>query len=230
MLSTNMIMLQIVADGLKTLKDEMVFVGGSVAELYASDPTLSDIRPTLDVDCVIEIKSRLDHSKLEDNLRKIGFVNDRSENAPICRWLFCNIKVDIMPIDEEILGFSNRWYLEGVKNKMEINLVDGTSIFIFKPEYYLAAKFEAHKNRGGNDLRQDHDFEDIIYLFDNRFDIEREVQESNATVKTYLSEECKILISNRGLTEGIETALPFGADDERVSMIKNIIVSIAEFE
>jgi len=33
----------------------MVFVGGAVAELYASNPELSDIRPTLDVDCVIEL-------------------------------------------------------------------------------------------------------------------------------------------------------------------------------
>ena len=36
--STNMNMLQTVASGLGELKDEMVFVGGAVAELYASDP------------------------------------------------------------------------------------------------------------------------------------------------------------------------------------------------
>jgi hypothetical protein len=55
--NSNVAMLQTVAIGLEELKDEMVFVGGSVAELYASDPAASDIRPTLDVDCVIELSS-----------------------------------------------------------------------------------------------------------------------------------------------------------------------------
>ena len=34
----NIDMLQTVADGLEELKDEIVFVGGAVAELYADDP------------------------------------------------------------------------------------------------------------------------------------------------------------------------------------------------
>jgi len=44
----NIIMLQTVASGLGDLVDEMVFVGGAVAELYADDPASSDIRPTQD--------------------------------------------------------------------------------------------------------------------------------------------------------------------------------------
>ncbi len=54
---TNIVMLQIVADGLEELKEEVVFVGGAVTELYADDPAFSDIRSTLDVDCVIELSS-----------------------------------------------------------------------------------------------------------------------------------------------------------------------------
>lgn len=57
MLSDNIDMLQTVADGLEELKDEIVFVGGAVAELYADDPASSDIRPTQDVDCTIPDKS-----------------------------------------------------------------------------------------------------------------------------------------------------------------------------
>ena len=55
--STNILMLQTVANGLGELKDEMVFVGGAVAELYADNPAASEIRPTIDVDCVIEIST-----------------------------------------------------------------------------------------------------------------------------------------------------------------------------
>ena len=36
---------------------KVVFVGGSVAELYAEDPAAPDIRPTMDVDCVIKTEN-----------------------------------------------------------------------------------------------------------------------------------------------------------------------------
>jgi len=110
-------MLQTVANGLKELKEEVVFVGGAVAELYASDPAASDIRPTQDVDCVIELSSRLEHKRLEENLRRKEFENDTSPGAPICRWIYNDIKVDVMPTDCDILGFSNRWYTDVLKTK-----------------------------------------------------------------------------------------------------------------
>ena len=117
--STNIIMLQTVANGLGELKDEMVFVGGAVAELYADNPAASEIRPTIDVDCVIEIRSRLQFAKMEENLRARGFKNDTSASAPICRWIYKDIKVDVMPTDSDVLGFSNRWYEEGIEIKIK---------------------------------------------------------------------------------------------------------------
>lgn len=119
------------------------------------------------MDYVIELSSRNKHTRLEETIRAKGFANDTSIDAPICRWIYKNIKVDVMPTDENILGFSNQWHVEGIENKMLKTLPDGTEIFVFSPEYYLAAKFEAHKSRGGEDLRQSHDFEDIIYILDN---------------------------------------------------------------
>jgi len=107
--SANILMLQTVAIGLGNLKNRMVFVGGAVAELYAENPAASDIRPTLDVDCVIELRSGAAHARLEDDLRVRGFTNDSSPGAPICRWLYQGIKVDVMPTDEKVLGFSNKW-------------------------------------------------------------------------------------------------------------------------
>jgi len=221
-------MLQIIADGLKELKDEMVFVGGSVAELYANDPAASNIRPTLDVDCVNELSSRMEHTKLEENLRRKGFANDTSQGATICRWIYKEIKVDVMPDDEKILGFSNKWYHEGIEYKTAKTLPNGTKIFVFPPEFYVAAKFEAHKDRGGNDLRQSHDFEDIIYILDNCSDIMDSINTANASVKAYLKEECQNLLKNENLTEGIESALPYGSDSDRVEIILDIIKDIAE--
>ncbi|HPG55923.1 MAG: hypothetical protein BWY47_00272 [Bacteroidetes bacterium ADurb.Bin302] len=228
--STNITMLQTVANGLEELKDDMVFVGGSVAELYVDNPAASDIRPTLDVDCVIELSSRTAHAKLEEALRAKRFANDTSQGAPICRWIYQDIKVDIMPTDSNVLGFTNIWYDEGVDNKIIKTLPDGTEIFVFPPEYYLAAKFEAHRGRGGNDLRQSHDFEDIIYIFDNCPEIVENIRNANQTVKNYLKQECRNLLGNDNLTEGIETALPYGSDEENTDIILELINRIAEIE
>jgi len=228
--NTNILMLQTVANGLGELKDEMVFVGGAVVELYADNPAASAIRPTIDVDCVIEISSRLQFAKMEENLRDRGFKNDTSEGAPICRWIYKDIKVDVMPTDSNILGFSNRWYKEGIEFKIQKTLSDGTDVFVFPPEYYLASKFEAHKGRGGNDLRQSHDFEDIIYILDNCTDILDNINGSNLSVKMYLKQECQKLLANPNITEGIESALPYGSGEEGTDIILELIQNITEIE
>jgi hypothetical protein len=223
-------MLQTVANGLGELKDEMVFVGGAVAELYANNPAASEIRPTIDVDCVIEISSRLQFARMEENLRARGFKNDTSKGAPICRWIYKDIKVDVMPTDSSILGFSNKWYKEGIESKISKILPDGTEVFVFPPDYYLAAKFEAHKGRGGNDLRQSHDFEDIIYILDNCSDIFENICSSNPNVKQYLKNECQSLLEDPNITEGIETALPYGSGEESGDILGVLIREIAEIE
>ena len=224
---SNITMLQIVAKGLGELKTNVVFVGGSVAELYADIPAASDIRTTLDIDCIIKLRSRMAHARLEEKLRTMGFVNDTSMGAPICRWIFHGIKVDIMPTDENILGFSNYWYSEGIENKITKRLSKGTEINVLSPEYYLASKFEAHKNRGGNDLRQSHDFEDIIFIIDNCNDLLEIIKKANHSVRDYLKEECQILLANNNLIEGLESALPYGAGDQRIIMITEIIRNIS---
>ena len=228
MLKSNSYMLEAVANGLAYLKEEMVFAGGAVAELYASNPEATDIRPTLDVDCVIEIHSYSAHTEVEDKLRSLGFVNDTTQGAPICRWNYQDILVDIMPSDSEVLGFSNRWYKEGIKSKILKTLPNGTDIFVFSPEYYLATKFEANKGRGGSDLRQSHDFEDIIYILDNCAELLDSISKTNETVKIYLKEECTNLLNNKGLVEGIESSLPFGSEKEATDIIIQRIKKIGD--
>lgn len=226
----NIIMLQTVASGLGDLIDEMVFVGGAVAELYADDPASSEIRPTQDVDCTIELSSYKEHTELEEELRTKGFKNDMSHGAPICRWIYQDIKVDVMPTDMNVLGFNNQWYQAGVGNKIPKTLPNGTKIFVFSPEYYLASKFDAHNDRGGNDLRQSHDFEDIIYVLDNCSSIFEAVRSADEDVIDYFKVECDRLLRNIGITEGIESALPYGSDQDRVRMIIALITNISVIE
>jgi len=230
MISENIKMLQIVANGLAELKEEVVFVGGTVTELYVSNPAIAGFRPTTDVDCVIELGSKLEFSKLEEKLRSMGFVNDISLDAPICRWIYKGIKVDVMPTDEEILGFGNKWYIAGIENKIVKTLPDGIKISVFTMPYYLAAKFEAHRNRGGADLRQSRDFEDIIYILDNSTELLQKIGKAKKDLKIYLKKECKSLLDNHNLMEGVETALPYGSGDGRTRIIEDIIKNITKIK
>lgn len=107
MISGNIRRLKVIADGLGDLCNEVVFVGGSVAELYADDPAATDIRPTTDVDCVIELATYGSLQDFEQMLRDRKFVND-IESGVICRWKYNGEIVDIMPDRDCILGFTNR--------------------------------------------------------------------------------------------------------------------------
>lgn len=226
-MASNIAMLARVARGLGDLKDEVVFVGGSVAELYADDPVASDIRPTMDVDCVVELSTRKGYYELEDALRQRGFKNDTTPGAPICRWIFEDIIVDVMPDDVTVLGFSNRWYGPGIEHRIKMTLPDGTWVYVFPVEYYLAAKFEAMLSRGGNDLRTSHDFEDIVYIFDNCVGLVEQITESNdKSLRDYLREQCAALLVNPNIEESIEVALPYG-EGERSIVIMDIIKYIA---
>lgn len=226
-MSANTEMLIRVATGLAHLADEVVFVGGTVGELYANDPAATEIRPTKDVDCVVEISTRKEYNDLEHALRNLGFINDLSRNAPIYRWLFDDIIVDVMPTNEKILGFSNRWYEAGISKKVLYKLSGQLSIFAFTPVYYLASKFEAMNSRGGKDLRTSHDFEDIIYVMDNCIDLPELLEaEKDLSVKKYLADECKKLLNNSNIDECITSALPYGMD-ERLEVIKELLTYIS---
>ncbi len=226
--STNIVMLQIVAKDLGELKNDMAFIGGAVAELYTVDLASTDSRVTLDIDCVIELSSRIEYYKLEEKLRAKGFVNDTRPGAPICRWIYKEISVDIMPTDEKILGFSNQWYLAGIRNKIPRTLLDGDEIFIFPSEYYLAAKFEAHISRGSNDLRQSRDFEDIIYILYNHRNLINDISNADANVKAYLKTQNRKLLEYKTLTEGVESVLAYESRYGGTEAIEQLIREIAE--
>ncbi len=171
------------------LVNEVIFVGGATSFMYVDKAISEEIRPTYDVDCVVEVTHYHKYDDVQAQLRKLGFKNDLSKGAPICRFNYGELLVlDVMPSDPRILGFSNRWYVDGIKNKIEKNL-DGKSFFVFPLEYYLASKFEAYNSRGKSDPRQSSDLEDIILVIDGiaNFDIVSSL-DKNQSLKEFLEE------------------------------------------
>ena len=228
MMSSNLVRLKTIAQGLRDLNEEIAFVGGSVAELYADDPAATEIRMTEDVDCVIELASYRSLYELEEEIRKLGFTNDTRPEAPICRWIYKGETVDIMPDDKSILGFTNEWYKPAFTYRKKVILPDGTSISIFPALYYIATKIEAIKGRGGNDLRFSHDLEDLIYVLNNcqqiitYFD-----EEQNLTLKEYISHWARHMLERQNGREEIECVLPYG-DFERLDYIVEILTYFAK--
>ncbi len=107
--------LKLVARRLEPLPSRVVFLGGAIAGLLVTDSAGSAVRPTKDVDVVVEVATYPEYTRIEERLHDLGFIHDQAEGAPICRWLVEGIKVDVMPPDPSVIGFSNRWYPEAIR-------------------------------------------------------------------------------------------------------------------
>lgn len=105
---TNIVRIKAVANALNELKEKVVFVGGATISLYPNRKVF-DVRPTDDVDVIIEILSYAERVVLEEKLRLIGFTHD-TESAVVCRYKIDGIIVDIMPTNDPSIGFTNIWY------------------------------------------------------------------------------------------------------------------------
>ncbi len=195
--NSNLSMVQSVVEGLGNLVNEVVFVGGAVLELYIEDPAIQKIRPTQDVDFVVELDTRTNYYKFEEKLRQKGFKNDIRKDAPICRWIFKDITVDAMPTDEKIIGFSNIWYSEGIRNPIWVTLphTKDCSIALFSHPYFLASKLEAFKARGNKDYIGSPDLEDILTVLDGTIDFEK-LRSGSQNVKTYLRNNFKKFLAD----------------------------------
>jgi hypothetical protein len=86
MLDPNLELLQIAAQKLRPLLPEIVFVGGCATGLLVTDSGAAPVRRTYDVGVIAEIASYADYTIFSERLRAIGFEEDASEGAPLCRW------------------------------------------------------------------------------------------------------------------------------------------------
>lgn len=204
-------MLGIVAKGLKGLKDEVVFVGGATIDLFITDPAAPGTRETDDVDCVVELTGKAKYYALEEKLRALGFQNAMDEEKPIlCRWKFCGITVDVMPTDASVLGFSNRWYRDGIAHAEEFKLTNGERVSVLSLPYLIATKLEAFHGRGRGDFMGSKDIEDIVALLDGCPDAEQKILAAPVGVLKYLRKEFDKLLADKLFLAGLEGHLTFG--------------------
>lgn len=221
----NLAIVEKVAMALSELKDEMVFVGGAVISLYADESSADEIRPTKDIDLTIRLKTYSSFTKMQERLSALKFYPDPF-GVSMCSYKFEDISVDIMPSDSELLGITNRWYDQGIENSIIHNLKN-IEIKILSPPFFLATKFEAFNDRG-KDYRTSHDFEDIIYIIDNRKSIVKEIENCNLEAKQFLIEEFNKFKKRNDFVEILSAHVhPFIAT-ERIPIIQEKINKIIE--
>jgi predicted nucleotidyltransferase len=199
---TNITRIRAVSNALGELRNEVVFIGGAAVSLYA-DRVATEVRPTDDVDILLEIATRTHYAQIEERLRAAGFKNDITAKF-IGRYLLEGFVVDVMPLDESILGFLNRWYKEGYRTAIEYSIDDQHPIRIFTAPYFIASKLEAFNARGNGDGRTSTDFEDIVFVLENRRSIWQEMMDADETVQAFLLNEFKALQANRYIREWID--------------------------
>lgn len=172
-------------DGLDDLVDDVVFVGGATLVLWVTDPGAPPIRPTEDVDVIVEVTTRKAFHSFEDRLRRRSFMNDR-ESGVICRWRHreSGLILDAMPADARLLGFENRWQGAAMPYAVTRPLPSGRAIRAVPPPFLLATKLEAFNGRGRGDFLGSRDFADVIALVDGREELVDEIRSAPGELRT----------------------------------------------
>ena len=207
-LNPNLNIMIAAANRLGELRDDMVFIGGCATGLLITDSAAPEVRPTIDVDVIVEVASRAEFYKLEEELRGRGFQQIMHNEAPICRWQADDVILDVMPTDPQILGFGNRWYRSSLENAESVVLQRGVAVNMITAPYFLGTKMEAFLTRGNGDYYGSHDLEDMIAVIDGRPELVDEIRDQCDELKDYLAEEFKKIIEDESFIDAIPAHLP----------------------
>ena len=169
----------------------------------------------------VELWSRWEYAELEAKLRQLGFKNDTTAEF-VGRYIIEGVIVDLMPTGADILGFSNSWYTAGFKVAIDYKIDEHHTVKIFPATYFIASKMEAFKNRGKEDGRTSTDFEDIIFVLENRGSIWQEMNNTEPPLKNYLKNEFGKLLQNQYFEEWINAHTAFNSPSEAGFILRSL--------
>jgi hypothetical protein len=209
------------------LKDRCLLAGGASIPYYITDALEETPRVTDDIDVVIEVRTAAEFRGIEAQLREQGFLNDTSQGAPICRWLFDGIKVDVMPSKESILGFAEGWHQAGFSTAMQISVTDSCLWRILSPPFAMAAKFAAFWDRGVTDPGASTDLEDIISIVNGRPEMGSELANAETACRDYVGDSISKILASAGIMDVIQYHLP-PAGQQRATIVHDRLKKMAK--
>jgi hypothetical protein len=214
---------------LGSVLDDLVFVGGCTTGLFLTDSAAGGIRPTKDVDAIVDVTSYAKYTALAERLRELGLAEDTAPGAPLCRWRRNDVIVDVMPIDASVLGFSNQWYPAAIETAQTWGIA-GHNVRIVTPALFIATKLEAFGGRGGGDVLASHDLEDIVTVVDGRSEIVDEVAAADAKVRAYIASEIRSLLHNPDFAEALSGfLLPDAASQARRPILEERLRALSGY-
>ena len=199
--------LKALASELNALEIDYAFTGGSIVGLLLDNPDLTPMRPTDDVDVIVEVLSRKNYSRFEERLRERGFLNDTRQGAPMCRWIYNTLTVDVMPIEGSFLGLNTVWFDCALASAVD-RVIDGETIRVVSATAFVATKLAAFKDRGEGDFYGSHDLEDIVSVVDGRERLGYEMLEAEDSLRAYVGREISKLLGNSNFLEALPAHLP----------------------
>jgi predicted nucleotidyltransferase len=203
--NVNLQVVEKIAKALGDLTNEVLFIGGAVVSLYATDPAADQVRPTKDIDISVQIGSYLEMNKLSVRLATKGFY-PAPEGTILYRYKFEDVLIDFIPYEPTTLGPTNSWLKPGFAVALSHN-VGEQQINILPVTYFLASKWEAFLDRGKKDPRTSPDFEDFIYIVDNHLEIVKIMEHADDKVKPFLMDAFKFILNHSHSDEIIECQL-----------------------
>ena len=220
----NLPYLRVIAEALGDLREKIVFVGGAVAGLLVTDPLAESVRATRDVDAVVEA-GFAQFQRIEAEVAARGFVRDM-DSGVICRWVHreSGVLFDLMPVQPEVLGFSNRWYRYAVDTATLIELGNGMSVRLVSAVAFVATKLEAFADRGAGDILGSHDLEDVLNIVDGREELARDLAGAPADVRKAVADGFAVLLKHPDFFNALPGLI---AEPERAGVIERRLRSMA---
>jgi len=206
-------LLDAAAQALGALVEELVFVGGASIQLWISDPAAPPTRATDDIDVISATTTRVGYYRLAERLKARGF-HEAIDARVICRWNHheTGLVLDVMPQDEEVLGFSNPWYEHAIETAVERELPSGTLIRAATPSAIIATKLAAWKGRGRGDLLRSLDAHDVLVLIDGRPELTSELAQEPAALRAFVAAELGKIVTDVYFRYLVESAMqPYGS-------------------
>jgi hypothetical protein len=220
----NLELLSAMAQALGSLRERVVFVGGCATGLLLTNPAAADVRPTEDVDAIVEVATLAGYHAMQPLLAARGFKQTMEDGTPPFRWFWNRMQLDLVPVDERVLGFANRWYRPGFAAAVTTELRPDLSLRHLDAPHFVATKFEAFNDRGGRDVYMSHDLEDIITVVDGRAELADELSVADTSVRTHVVQQMQALLAHPDM----QNALPgLVAQPIRASVVLQRLQNIA---
>lgn len=229
MADPNIELLLRVAGALGELRERLVFVGGTATALLITDPAAAEVRVTTDVDAIVTIVSLAEYRRLGGDLRAKGFSQSLADGDPPYRWTIAGMKLDVMPLDAAVLGFSNKWYEYAMQTASVIEIGEGMSIRLVTPPCFVGTKLEAFRDRGKGDYLTSHDLEDVISVVDGRPELVGEIERTAEDLRDYISSAFAQFLADKNFLNALPGLVIDGSPATRYTVVLQRLRAIARF-